>query len=453
MYKPYRFESLPRYTDAEAAVIEFFSKLLGEGFFDLHFPKVIKTVEEEILKQPIEIEFDHVRPVTLGEWGYTVPANATVARLSLAPSQAHMIWELDAVLTQSLVNRLLSGRDEEFGLMRPLGDIEQGVLTYALLKMIHACQSQSSADLALRLVEQTQDPVKLIDQMDVDSSYYLAGFKVVIGEIVSFTRFLIPAALVRQHFSNVSEEEERSSDYWRRLKENLARVGDQWLITKLRLADIDLTHEDLRTLGQGDIVLLENHDLRGSDSSLAGRVKISWGRGKNGGYEGEIIWRNGAMDLKIIDRYYEEEPGSHVQEKTPESFNSVFENGANMSNESFVDLESDASQQEIVEVEVQEGEIDDEEDTNSSAISQVNEAQLRENEGILRDVPAPVSVELARIKMNTSQVIRLKKGQILRLGRSPNDPVNLIVNDRVFARGELIEVDGELGVRLIQLAK
>ena len=47
----------------------------------------------------------------------------------------------------------------------------------------------------------------------------------------------------------------------------------------------------------------------------------------------------------------------------------------------------------------------------------------------------------------------LHGGQILRLGRGPSDPVDLVVNNRVFARGELIEVDGELGVRLVQLAK
>ena len=51
------------------------------------------------------------------------------------------------------------------------------------------------------------------------------------------------------------------------------------------------------------------------------------------------------------------------------------------------------------------------------------------------------------------QNVRLKAGQILRLGRGPNDPVDLVVNNRIFARGELIEVDGEIGVRLVQLAK
>ena len=80
------------------------------------------------------------------------------------------------------------------------------------------------------------------------------------------------------------------------------------------------------------------------------------------------------------------------------------------------------------------------------------EDNLVQTEGLLRDVPAPVVVELGRIRLNTSQVVRLRVGQILRLPRGPNDPVNLVVNGKLFARGELIEVDGELGIRLVQVA-
>lgn len=77
---------------------------------------------------------------------------------------------------------------------------------------------------------------------------------------------------------------------------------------------------------------------------------------------------------------------------------------------------------------------------------------LNETQGLLRDVEAPVVVELGRIRMNAAQVTRLRAGQLLRIPRGPNDPVDLVVNGKLFARGELIEVDGDLGVRLLQVA-
>jgi flagellar motor switch protein FliM len=79
------------------------------------------------------------------------------------------------------------------------------------------------------------------------------------------------------------------------------------------------------------------------------------------------------------------------------------------------------------------------------------EDNLGETQGLLRDVAAPVVVELGRIQLSITQVARLRNGQILRLPRGPNDPVDLVVNGKLFARGELIEVDGELGVRLLQV--
>ena len=76
---------------------------------------------------------------------------------------------------------------------------------------------------------------------------------------------------------------------------------------------------------------------------------------------------------------------------------------------------------------------------------------LEQTEGLLGDVPAPVVVELGRLRMTTAQVIRLKQGQVLRLPRAPADPVDLVVNGKIFGKGELVEIDGELGIRLLSL--
>ena len=84
-------------------------------------------------------------------------------------------------------------------------------------------------------------------------------------------------------------------------------------------------------------------------------------------------------------------------------------------------------------------------------VAEGSDENLAETEGLLRDIAAPVVVELGRIRMNAAQVVRLHKGQVLRLARGPNDPVDLVVNGKLFARGELIEVEGELGVRLVQI--
>ena len=60
-----------------------------------------------------------------------------------------------------------------------------------------------------------------------------------------------------------------------------------------------------------------------------------------------------------------------------------------------------------------------------------------QTETLLREVSAPVSIELGRLQLNASEVARLKQGQILKLPRNSDDPVNLVVDNEVFAQGEL----------------
>jgi len=83
---------------------------------------------------------------------------------------------------------------------------------------------------------------------------------------------------------------------------------------------------------------------------------------------------------------------------------------------------------------------------NSEAI-QADAAEL------LNDVPLQVVVELARVSITAEDVVSLHIGKIIDLGRAPGEPVDLSVNGRIVARGELVEVEGQLGVRIVGMAE
>ena len=101
---------------------------------------------------------------------------------------------------------------------------------------------------------------------------------------------------------------------------------------------------------------------------------------------------------------------------------------------------------------------DDEESTSPEGSGQgerkrVDETTLR-NEGaeLLNDIPLQIAVELARIPVSADQVVSLRVGQVLDLNRVPGEPVELSVNGKVVARGELVEVEGHIGVRILSMA-
>jgi flagellar motor switch protein FliM len=71
---------------------------------------------------------------------------------------------------------------------------------------------------------------------------------------------------------------------------------------------------------------------------------------------------------------------------------------------------------------------------------------------LLAAAPIEIVAEVGRIVLRGDEVLGLGEGSVLSLGR-PGTIVDLVVGGRTWARGELVNVDGELGVRITELAR
>lgn len=71
---------------------------------------------------------------------------------------------------------------------------------------------------------------------------------------------------------------------------------------------------------------------------------------------------------------------------------------------------------------------------------------------LLLEVALPIAVSFGRTSLQIREVLKLNTGSIVELDRFVSDPVEVIVNDCVIARGEVVVVDGNYGVRISQLA-
>ena len=70
---------------------------------------------------------------------------------------------------------------------------------------------------------------------------------------------------------------------------------------------------------------------------------------------------------------------------------------------------------------------------------------------LLMEVELPVSVSFGRAELPLREVLKLNSGSIVELNRTISDPVEIIVNNCVIARGEVVVVDGNYGVRIDQV--
>ena len=70
---------------------------------------------------------------------------------------------------------------------------------------------------------------------------------------------------------------------------------------------------------------------------------------------------------------------------------------------------------------------------------------------LLLDVELPVSVSFGKAQMPLQQVLKWTSGSIVELESTVNEPVEVVVNNCVIARGEVVVVDGNYGVRVQQI--
>ncbi len=70
---------------------------------------------------------------------------------------------------------------------------------------------------------------------------------------------------------------------------------------------------------------------------------------------------------------------------------------------------------------------------------------------LLMDVSLRVTVELGRTRMKLAQILDLQHGSVVELDRLAGDPVDIFVNDRMVAHGEVVVVDDKFGVRITEM--
>jgi flagellar motor switch protein FliN/FliY len=74
-----------------------------------------------------------------------------------------------------------------------------------------------------------------------------------------------------------------------------------------------------------------------------------------------------------------------------------------------------------------------------------------QNIDLLMDVDLPVSIELGRTKMSISEILAMGPGSIIELDKLVGEPVDLLVNQKCVARGEVVVVEESFGLRITQL--
>ncbi|MBL8750670.1 MAG: flagellar motor switch protein FliN [Planctomycetes bacterium] len=84
-------------------------------------------------------------------------------------------------------------------------------------------------------------------------------------------------------------------------------------------------------------------------------------------------------------------------------------------------------------------------------LPQGQKADTARNLDLLLDVEIPVAVEVGRARMSLDEILRLVPGSVIALDKKSEEPVDLRVNGKLVARGEVVLVDDSYGLRITQV--
>lgn len=91
-------------------------------------------------------------------------------------------------------------------------------------------------------------------------------------------------------------------------------------------------------------------------------------------------------------------------------------------------------------------------DEMAPTLQALNSALGRSSIDLLMQVEVPVSVSLGRTRMRLKDLLKLNRGSVVELDEFVGDEVEILVNKRVLAHGQVVAVDGNYGVRITRLA-
>ena len=75
------------------------------------------------------------------------------------------------------------------------------------------------------------------------------------------------------------------------------------------------------------------------------------------------------------------------------------------------------------------------------------------SQNLFNNIPIEVSVELGRTRISLKEIYELGKGSIIELEKLTGETLDLIVNDQVIAKGEVVTVDNKYGLRIKELSE
>ena len=319
------------------------------------------------------------------------------------PGNTVLTLALDPHFCVMIIDRVLGGAGEPPNSLRSLTTAELAVVEFLCLNLTNEVNRQLAEPL-LRLRSVSELPPRV--RATSASRGLVVSLRVDLGN----TTGVVHASLSGESLPQLDTAQRsllNEEDQARRYADVVPDVSLSVLV-----GNTDLALEDFAQLEPGDVMALERQSLRRRAGAFVGPIVVRVGAGEESLITGELI-----------------NEGSRISPRDEFATSVCLQLRVNS-------LKFEAASRFA---------------GRSPMPEEIEPAEPTGEANQIDNVMLTVRVELAARRLRLDELVRLRTNQILDLGCNPTDPVDLLVDERRVARGELVDLEGRLGVRITQV--
>lgn len=284
--KPYHFK-LDKVSSRQQQLLDAVMSFLPKTGLRESFSKGIDEAMEKHVGELASYQLEAVSEMSHQAYCNQLPAKPLVAVLGCVPVDRKAYLEIDDVIVQVVLERLLGGSLEGTELPRALTDTEQGVLQYLLLQLLahvyRLCGKEARVHFRFdRFVLDARDMEELAR---ADEEVVLLTFRIEIGDRAGFAKLVLPNPLVESAFLDVSAPGQKREEELVHDLNSLRRFENFRVALWAEAGRTTLKPDELGQLERDDVILFDETDIAlGEDKSLGGRALLRLGMGRHGGF-------------------------------------------------------------------------------------------------------------------------------------------------------------------------
>ncbi len=381
---------------------------------DFPWEKCSEQIASKLQIPDLKVEHRKTQFLTGSELTSGLGASPVDIAIELSPLQGTLHWLMPAEDIAKLTQLVLTPENGMKGFASQ--QFQEGFYRYLLLNCVEQIDKlQTFQDLSIKLGNAQPLPADGALCIDIGLSH---------PKTTLWGRLICPPSFhlaFKQHFST-----NRPS----LLTSPFAKKVD--LSLRLELGHAALSYSQWKTVEVGDMIILDRCTY--DPQTHKGTVSIV--------LEQAPLFRARLKEnhLKIVEyAYYYEEEKSMDTDSPEDDYEDDIPREEGHEEEGFGGLPSETDE-----------EIHEEGDDHMWSPEAEQEGNVEQIVSA-HDVPLTVSVEVARLKINLEKLLQLKPGNLIELPVRPEQGVDIVINGKKVAKGELIKLGDALGVKILQI--